>query len=272
METILLGRSREKIPLIGMGTWKLGKDPKKEIEALKAGISAGMRFIDTAEMYGTEGLVGEAAKGEEVFIATKVSPNHFREKDVIKACGRSLKNLGTKTIDLYQLHWPNSAVPISETMHAMEELATKGIVRNIGVSNFSVQELEEAMGIMKKHEIASNQIEYSMLVRDAESGLLDFCRKEHITVIAYSPLAQGAIYSSKHKDLYAAIERIGKRHGKSPTQVALNWVISKGNIAAIPKASSKEHVLDNAGAAGWSLGAEDLAELSNFLGKVERSP
>ena len=90
METILLGRSREKIPLIGMGTWKLGKDPKKEIEALKAGISAGMRFIDTAEMYGTEGLVGEAAKGEEVFIATKVSPNHFREKDVIKACGRSL--------------------------------------------------------------------------------------------------------------------------------------------------------------------------------------
>ena len=140
-----LGNTKEKIPEVGIGTWKLGVNPEKEINALRAGIDAGMRFIDTAEMYGTEWVVARAIKNEEeVFLATKVSPSHFSYNDVIKACDRSLKSLGARQIGLYQLHWPNHSVPIRETMRAMEALVDAGKIRHIGVSNFTVKEFQEA--------------------------------------------------------------------------------------------------------------------------------
>lgn len=266
MESIELGKSGEKLPVLGMGTWKLSDDKAKEIETLKEGISMGYRFIDTAEMYGTEGIVGEAAKARKgLFIATKVLPRNFHYEDVIKACERSLKELGMKTIDLYQLHWPNKSIPIGETMRAMEKLVEEGKIRHIGVSNYSLEELKEAQAAMKRNEIVSNQIEYSVVVKDPEGGLSDYCKSEKITIIAYSPLARGAIYSPKYKKVFEGLSEMGLKYGKTVSQVALNWLISKGNVSAIPKASDIAHVTENFGAVGWKLEKKDIARIDSLL-------
>lgn len=273
MDYLALGKTGEKIPVLGMGTWKLKDEQGEGVRALKKGLELGMRFIDTAEMYGTEDLVGEAIKNEkDLFLATKVSPHNFHYDDVIKACERSLKNLGTRQVDLYQLHWPNHRVEISETMRAMEKLVDEGKIRHIGVSNFSIAEVKEAQAAMKKYEIVSNQIEYSVLVRDPERGTLDFCKKEGITVIAYSPLGQGALYTRKYKPVLDLLGEIGAKYGKSPTQVALNWVLSKGNVSAIPKAGKTEHMIDNCGAVGWKMTGDDIARIDSFLEGTESGP
>ncbi|MEM5802176.1 MAG: aldo/keto reductase, partial [Candidatus Aenigmatarchaeota archaeon] len=261
----------EKIPVIGMGTWNLSNDIKNEVEALKFGIKKGMRFIDTAEMYGTEEIVGEAIKDEDnVFVATKVSPEHFRYNDVIKACNASLKRLGIKQIDLYQLHWPNKFVPIEETMRAMEKLVKEGKIRYIGVSNFSVEETIAAQNALKKNEIVSNQVEYSLLARDIERDLLPFCEKEKITVIAYSPFAQGHLFDKKYSKLHYELEKIAKKYNKTMAQVTLNWLISKKPVVAIPKASDIKHIEENAGAVGWKLRKEDFEKIDEISKKFFR--
>ncbi len=265
MDFVDLGKTGEKLPALGMGTWKL--DRRRGAEALKAGLSLGSRFIDTAEMYGTEDLVGEAIRGEEgVFVATKVSPHNLRHDDVLKACSRSLKLLGVKAIDLYQVHWPNPSIPISETMSAMEELVAEGKVRYIGVSNFSAGELKAAQEALKREEIVSNQVEYSVTARDPENnGLADYCRSSKVTIIAYSPFGSGGLYSRKR--VFDGLEKIGARHGKTGSQVALNWLLSKGNVSAIPKANSVEHIRENLGSVGWKLDRKDIEAIDSFLGR-----
>jgi diketogulonate reductase-like aldo/keto reductase len=264
MKFKFLGKTKEKIPVLGMGTWKMGGEwnlpnfskDKEEIKALKFGLKLGMRFIDTAEAYGgghAEELVGKAIKGEKVFIATKVSPEHFHYKDIIKSCNASLKRLGVKQIDLYQLHWPNPLIPIKETMRAMEELVEKGKIRYIGVSNFSVEEFKEAQNALSKYEIVSNQVEYSLLSRAIEKDILPFCKKEKITLIAYSPLAQGKIFGKLPKNLSLALKEISIKYNKTISQIALNWLISKKPVITIPKASKIEHIKENIGALGWKL-------------------
>jgi diketogulonate reductase-like aldo/keto reductase len=263
MEYEILGKTGEEVPKVGIGTWKMGTDPAEEIKAIRKAIALNMRLVDTAEMYANEELVGTAIKGYgNVFVETKVSPNHLHYDDVIKACKHSLKRLGLKTVDLYMVHWPNPGVSIAETMSAMEHLVDAGMVRNIGVSNFSVKELDEAVHAMKKYDIASNQVEYSITVRDIErSGLLDYCIDSHITVVAYSPLSRGAIFSERQARLYGVIKRIAEAHDRTPAQVALNWVIRRKGVIAIPKASSPAHVADNAGASGWSLTGKEARQI-----------
>ncbi|MFZ8848850.1 MAG: aldo/keto reductase [Thermoproteota archaeon] len=269
-----LGKTGEKIPALGLGTWGIGgfsypdySNDELAIEIIRFAVEIGMNFIDTAEMYGaghSEELVGEAIKGirEKVFIATKVLPTNFRYEDVIKACERSLRRLKTSYIDLYQLHWPNPSIPIKETMRAMEKLANEGKIRYIGISNFSVEETIEAMNALSKYEIVSNQVEYSLLVRDIEKDLLDFCRKNKITVIAYSPLARGELLKGKY---YEFLSKIGKKYNKTAAQVALNWLIIKENVVAIPKAFSKAKIVENMGAYGWKLSDEDLKAIDEFF-------
>lgn len=272
MEYTELGRTGEKIPLIGIGTWKM-LNGYTDIEAIRVGIRQGMNLVDTAEMYGNEAMVGEAIKGmENVFVATKVSPHNFRFDDVMRACNTSLSKLGVKQIDLYQLHWPNHSVPITETMRAMEQLKKDGKIRHIGVSNFDVKELEEAQHALKNDEIVSNQVEYSILVRDVEKNLLSHCMKNKITVIAYSPLARGAIFSKKYDGLRKVLATIGENHDKSVAQVALNWLVSRENIIAIPKASDKRHAIENAEAVGWNLTKEEMSEINSFLSRVKKRP
>ena len=264
MEFVKLGKTGEKISVIGIGTWKLGSEKKKEITAIKHGISLGINLVDTAQMYANEEIIGEAISGENVFIATKVSPANFHENSVIASCNSSLKKLGVKSIDLYQLHWPNYAVKISETMRAMEKLMDDGKIRNIGVSNFSIKELEEANAALKRYEIVSNQIEYSVLVRSVGDSLSDFCVKNNITIIAYSPLGSGSLYDKKYDKCFELLVKIGNAHMKTPSQVALNWLISKGNICAIPKTSSIEHMAENAMSIGWELSKSEIKMIDNL--------
>ncbi|WP_449462454.1 aldo/keto reductase [Tardisphaera miroshnichenkoae] len=261
-----LGKTGEKLPVIGLGTWQLGGDFAED--ALVAGVKAGARFIDTAEIYHTEPLVGKAlskirAEGISVFLATKVWPTHFHHDDVIKACEGSLKRLGVSAIDLYQLHWPNPSIPISETMRAMEELVDQGKIRYIGVSNFSVKQLEEARASMKKYDVVSNQVEYNPFNREAEKELIPYCQREKITVIAYSPLGHGELF--KDSELRAKLEKIGSAHGKSWVQAALAWLASKPQVVAIPKASTPEHAVEDAEAGDLVLTPDEASSLDEYL-------
>jgi diketogulonate reductase-like aldo/keto reductase len=246
-----------RLPEIGFGTWNY----RGGVEPVRAAIECGARLIDTAESYGTEEIVGEAIKGRrhQVFLATKVLPRNFRRRDLIAAAERSLRRLGTDHIDLYQLHWPNLAIPIEEPMRGMEELVDAGKVRFIGVSNFSVRDLVNAQAALSRQRIATNQVRYSLIERTIEGGLLEYCQKNGITVIAYSPLAMG-LENIRAGDPEGVLRKAAEASGKSEAQVALNWCISNENVVAIPKASSVEHVVENMGASGWTL-RPDLARL-----------
>ncbi len=267
-----LGRTGEKIPEIGMGSWQLGHG-EGQVEALRAGLDAGCRFIDTAEIYQTEDVVGRAIKGKkDVFVATKVWPSNLHYDDVIRACDASLKRLGLKQVDLYQIHWPNKTIPIEETMAAMEKLVDDGKIRYIGLSNFSAKEMQEAQDTLKRNTVVSNQVEYSVLVRDVEKELLAACKKEHVTLIAYSPFGNGAFFEPRFAPFVEALTRIGAAHGKSASQVAIAWLLEKDPVVTIPKASSKEHVLENIEASGFKLTREELAAIDELCKKYKKSP
>jgi diketogulonate reductase-like aldo/keto reductase len=265
MESRVLGRTRERIPVIGMGTWSMGnatgEKHKEEIEALESGIELGMKFIDTAESYGggkSETLVGRAIREvrDKVFVATKVSPEHFGYDEVLRSCEASLERLGVKYVDLYQLHWPNPRIPIRETMRAMEELVSQGKVRYIGVSNFSVEQTAEAQESLPRSEIVSNQVPYSPSTRGIESELLPFCDKEKITVIAYSPLDSGEIALGK------VPKELMKKYDMTAAQIILNWVTYKDRVVTIPKASRKDHVEENARSLDVRITLNDYQALS----------
>ncbi len=262
MEYKTLGNTGERIPCVGMGTWEL-QHTEKSLTALKAGLAMGDRFIDTAELYGTEDIVGKAIAGEDgVFVASKVWVSHFRHDDVIRACTGSLKKLGLKQIDLYQLHWPSRDVPIKDTMSAMEALLKQGKIRHIGVSNFSVAQLREARDALKGADVVSNQVEYGILMREPEhDGMLEYCAKERITVIAYSPLSHGALFGPGCKELMQTLESVGHGYGKTGAQVALSWLVSHDQVVPIPKASSAEHVKANIAAAELKLSKKDIGLL-----------
>lgn len=257
MELRELGRTQVAIPAIGLGTWKYTAGPVP----LRRGIESGAALLDTAEIYGTEEVVGEAIAGirERVFVATKVYPGHFRFKDVLRAAEESLRRLRTDVIDLYQLHWPSRSVPIEETIAALEQLVDDGKVRFLGVSNFGGRRLEQARSALRKHPLVSNQIEYSLVQRAPEHGLLDRCRKIGVTVLAYSPLGAG-LDVLRGRDRHGSLQRAAAREGRSAAQVALNWCLSKG-VVVIPKASSIERVQENCAASGWRLSEESVRDL-----------
>ena len=265
MDSKPLGRSGEKIPVIGMGAYAIGnsrgEERAAELEALRKGIDLGMNHIDTAEVYGngrSETLVGEAIKErrDEVFLATKVAPEHFNHDEVIKSCEASIQRLGVKYVDLYQLHWPNPRVPIRETMKAMEELVSMGKVRYIGVSNFSVEQTMQAQESLPRSEIVSNQVRYSLTSRSIESDLLAFCEKEKVTVIAYSPLDTGRIPQSRiPKELLS-------KYDLNPAQIMLNWATYRDPVVAIPKAGRMEHIEENARSIDVRLSPVDYQALS----------
>lgn len=255
MVTKELGRTGVFLPAIGLGTWDYHGGPSP----LRKGLEAGALFIDTAENYGTEAIVGEAVRGmrDRVFIATKVSPHNFRQEDLKGSADNSLQRLGIDSIDLLQLHWPNLSIPIEETMGAMADLVDAGKVRYIGVSNFSVGQLEKAQKVLGKHQIVSNQVHYNLINRAIETGLLQYCQAHHITVIAYSPLG-GEFSRIRDCDPTGVIDELARITGKSPAQVAINWCLCKDGVVAIPKGNSIEHILDNCGASDWRLSQEQL--------------
>jgi diketogulonate reductase-like aldo/keto reductase len=249
-----LGNTGVKISEIGQGTWNY----KDGVEPLRLGVSLGATHIDTAEVYGTEPVVGNAIAGirDQIFLATKVWSDNLAYDDVVRACEKSLKQLGVKYVDLYMIHWPNPAFPIKDTMRAMEELVKRGKIKYIGVSNFSVEELKEAQEAMSSQQIVSNQVKYNLDTREIEKDLIPYCKSEKITVVAYSPLKGSALKRS------GLIDEIAKKYGKTKAQVVMNFLTREENVVTIPKAESLAHVRDNCGASGWRLSNEDIQRIS----------
>jgi aryl-alcohol dehydrogenase-like predicted oxidoreductase len=299
MEKRTLGLSTIQISPIIMGTWQAGKrfwvgiEDADSIKAIQAAFSAGITTFDTAEVYGeghSERIVGQALADirEQVILATKVFPNHFKYNQVIEACDRSLKNLNTDYIDLYQMHWPSGSfkteiVPVEETMRALNELKQQGKIRAIGVSNFSRAQLEEAA---QYGRIDSLQPPYSLFWRQVEKDAMPYCIENNISIIAYSSLAQGLLTGKfgldhqfekgdnradnklfkgeNYQRAQTALNKlrpIAERHNCSLAQLALAWVIAQPQSNAIAGARNAEQASQNALAAEVQLSTDELKEI-----------
>ena len=202
---------------------------------------------------------------DRVFIATKVSGSHLRHDEVLRAAEASLKHLKTDVIDLYQIHWPNPSVPIKETMRAMETLVDRGLVRFIGVSQFSTAQLRDAQAAMSKYPIVSNQVCYNLNARRIELDLLPYCQKNEVTLIAYTPLDNGRLtlrLDSTSSRATRVLERIAEDARKTMGQVALNWCTSHPNVIAIPKSKSADRTVENCLASGWRLSPGQINALN----------
>src|SRR6516164_5968306 len=257
-----LGNTGVMVPEIGLGTWKY----RGGVEPLRRGIALGAYLIDTAEIYRTENVVGQAIQGrrEGVFIATKVSGAHLRHDEVLRAADASLRLLGTDVIDLYQIHWPNMRVPIKETMQAMETLVDRGQVRHIGVSNFSMRELRTAQEMMTMYPIVANQVLYNLNRREIERDLLPYCQEHHITILAYTPLDDGRLAAPSHfrrQQSTRILQEVAVEANKTLAQVALNWCTARPNVIVIPKSNGVERTVENCQASGWRLTPAQLQRL-----------
>ena len=305
-----LGKSGLRVPRMGIGAMVWGQ-PKgmarwtpaqlaygpshgtlEEEEALKVSLDAGVNLIDTAEMYSNgaaERRVGELARGKDVLIATKFPPSPFAREDVFpNALEGSLARLERSSIDLYQHHFPSNRISIPKLMNLMADAVEAGKIKTVGVSNYSAEQMRLAHAELAKRGIplASNQVQYSLLYRKPEvDGVLDACRELGITLIAYSPLAQGALTGKYTADTKASglrrflpnfnrkamnavqpvlelLRQIGDRYGKSPSQVALRWLIENENVLPIPGAKNSRQAAENVGALSFSLTPEEVQRLS----------
>jgi diketogulonate reductase-like aldo/keto reductase len=257
MQTRLFASTGVKVPVIGQGTWQMKRDGS---EALRAGIDLGMIHIDTAEMYtGSEELIAEAMRGirNRIFLVSKVSPSNASYKGTLRACDASLKRLRTDYLDVYLLHWWSGSHPIADTMRAMEELVTAGKIRHFGVSNLDVDQLKQAQKGLTREKIVCNQVLYHLRSRAVESQVLPYCESQNIAVVGYSPFGKGNFPAPTGKQ-GKALQTIAERHGKTPRQVALNFLTRRKSLFAIPKASNVDHVRENAGGTGWELAPDDL--------------
>jgi diketogulonate reductase-like aldo/keto reductase len=255
-------RDGKTVPALGQGSARLarGRRPIAEEEAaVRAGISLGMTVIDTAEIYGSEEFIGRAIAGQrdKVFLVSKVWPNHVAGDGIARACEASLKRLGTDHLDLYLLHWPQKSVGISHVVSAFEDLVAKKKIRAWGVSNFGIREMEELFRVPRGDRCATNQIPYSLDDRAIEHGVLPWCRKRAMPIMAYSPLGGEGAKLLRHETL----ARIGTQHGCSAATVALAWAIRGGDVMAIPQSGSVAHVKENAVALSLTLTPQDLQAL-----------
>jgi diketogulonate reductase-like aldo/keto reductase len=262
MQEKALGRTDVSISEVGLGTWGLHAGP----EVLLAGLDAGASFIDTAESYATEAVVAEAITGrrDRVFVATKISPHNFRRAAVFEAADASLRRLRTDRIDLYQLHHPSNSIPIEETLAAMEELVDAGKVRFIGVSNFSVAQMEAALRALRRHPLVSNQVRYNLADRTIADELLPWCQAHGITVIAYSPLAR-EFQRILDCDPNGTLAELSRETGHTPAQIALNWCLGQEGVVVIPKSNTIVRTVENCGASGWRLSAAQRQRLDHSI-------
>lgn len=252
--------NRKKIPILGLGTWQLKKEDC--VNTIKTAIKLGYRHIDTAEIYFNENEIGNAVreskvKREELFIATKVWSMHLTYKKVLKSFQKSIDKLKTNYIDLYLIHWPNRKIEIKETFRAFKELYSEGKIRSIGVSNFTVNHLKDALPVAKDLgiKIITNQVEFHPMLYQKE--LMEFCHKNKIIITAYSPLARGKILENE------IINEIAGKYSKTPAQISLRWIIQK-KLIAIPKATSEEHLRENMDIFDFNLNEDDMKKLDSI--------
>ncbi len=246
----------EKIPSLGLGTWRLrGEECTRAVERA---LASGYRHIDTAQMYGNEGEVGQGIQSsgidrEKIFLVTKIRTSAFSYEDALRSTRESLRKLGTERVDLLLMHWPNPSVPLEETLSAMRELQGEGSVRHIGGSNFPARMVEEAA---EHAAIFCNQVEYHPY--KAQDELLEQAREMDYLLTAYSPVAKGAVLNDP------TLKQIGEAHGKTPAQVALRWLIQQEKVAAIPKATSEDHLKGNLDVFDFELSNEEMEHLSGL--------
>ncbi len=258
--------SGELVPALGQGTWYMGEDRsarKDEIAALQLGLDLGLTLIDTAEMYaegGAEEVVGEALAGrrEQAFLVSKVYPHNATRPGAIAACERSLKRLKTDCIDLYLLHW-RGPVPLAETVEAFEALRRAGKIRHWGVSNLDLADMRELAGVPGGGACAANQLLYNLGRRGIEWDLLPWLRRQGVPTLAYSPIEQARLL--RHRGL----QDCARRHGMTPAQAALAWLLAQDGVIAIPKSARLARVRENAAAREIVLDAAQLAELDRLF-------
>ncbi|MET1101090.1 MAG: aldo/keto reductase [Pyrodictiaceae archaeon] len=255
---------RETVSAIGLGTWAI-RDYRVAEEVFVQAVELGIDNIDTAEMYGAgraEEFVGRVARRvgrSRVFITTKMLPEHLYSRDEVeKAARASLRRLGVESVDLFLIHWPNTSLSIEEQVRNFEVVYEKGYARYIGVSNFGRRELEEALSATRRAEIVVDQVHYSVLHKWAERELLAYAIREGVSIQAYTPLERGAVAN------HPIVRAVAREVGKTPIQVALNYLISRPRVIAIPKTESMEHLREIVGSMGWRLPADMIRRLESI--------
>ena len=255
---------------LGIGTWKMGEIPKnknEEIASIRYALENGIRLIDTAEMYGngnSEKLIAESIKDfdrEKLYLVSKVLPSNAGEKNIFKSCENSLKNLNVDYLDLYLLHWRGS-IPFEETIRCMEKLKKDGKIKNWGVSNMDIDDMQELLSIPNGKNCLVNQVLYHLASKGIEYSLKPLTDKNHITTMAYCPIAQGGrlknqLLSSK------SVQELSKKYSISPIQVLLTYMLEKENTISIPKASKLEHMKEIVACRNIHFEKEDILLLDS---------
>ena len=248
-------KTGDEIPVIAYGTWDIAEENVgKNVEIA---LETGYNHIDTAEGYHNEAGIGEVLKDydrDELFITSKVLPSNLNYESVIKACKRSLEKLGTDYLDLYLIHWPNPAISLRETLQAMKYLVDEGLVKNIGVSNFSVYQLKAALKITQV-PITVNQVEFHPWLYQKE--LLEVCEENDVVLEASAPLARTEVLKDE------TILELADKYDRSPAQIVLKWELQKG-IVPLPKSKSREHIIENLELFNWDLATEDMKKIDNI--------
>lgn len=246
-----------RIPLLGLGTWQLrGRDCARLVQQA---LRLGYRHIDTAEIYGNEAAVGEGlrasgVKRDEVFVTTKIWPSHYAPAELERAARECLARLRIGEIDLLLLHWPNPQIPLAETIGALDKVKRDGLVRHIGVSNFTAAQIEEAVETSSE-PLVCNQFECHPFLD--QSKLIAACRRRGLAVVAYAPIARGAVRDDE------VLARIGKAHSKTAAQICLRFLVQQ-DIAVIPRTGKVEHLAENAAIFDFALSGQETAEISGL--------
>ena len=267
MRTRAFGSTGRTVPVIGQGTAGLEDDDRDDvIAALRKGLDLGLTHIDTAEKYSdgeAERIVGEAIGGrrDEVFLVSKVSGDHATREGTVRACEASLERLGTDWVDCYLLHWPPET-PLEETFEAFEQLRRDGKIRSWGISNFGGDDLTRAIALAGDGKIACNQVVYHLERRDHEKDVLPVCREHGIAMVGYSPLGAGDFPEPGSAGGHV-LRDVGEAHGATPRQIALAFLLRHRDVFVIPKATTIEHVEDNARAAEIELGEGEIETIAS---------
>src|SRR6201747_2910308 len=265
MDSRRFGPIPHQVSAIGQGTWYIEEgDRARSVAALRRGLDLGMSHIDTAEMYGdglAEEVVGEAIAGRrnDVFLVSKVLPHNASRRGMVAACESSLARLGTDRLDCYLLHW-RGPHPLTETIAAFELLQSQGKILSWGVSNFDVDDLEEALAIAGEGRIACNQVLYHLQERAIEHAVVPWCEAHGVAVVAYSPFGHDDFPSARSKE-GQVLQAIAAANHASPRQIALSFLTRNPVVFAIPKAASMEHAADNAAAGKLMLSESEMAAL-----------
>jgi diketogulonate reductase-like aldo/keto reductase len=263
MERHPFGSTTRQVAAIGQGTWHIETAERRSaIAALRRGLDLGMTHIDTAEMYGSgaaEEVVAEAIAGrrDEVFLVSKVLPQHASRSGTVAACEKSLTRLGTEWLDCYLLHWRGSH-PLEETIAGFERLQREGKIRSWGLSNFDVADLEEAVGIAGEGSVACNQVLYHLKERSIEHAIIPWCEQHGVAVVGYTPFGHTASFSGRGTVGGRVLSEVAAAHDATPRQVALRFLVRRPSLFTIPKASSPAHAAENAGAGNLKLTKREL--------------